>query len=202
MVRKRIGTAGNPEDLTPFARRRDGGPPRAGGHELRQPGHPTQLGKQVNDRHGTTVTARRSSGCRVVPLWTTPRPRCGDAPARSPASVGGKERLFPLTGNGRWEERAAILAGAWARLDAIAPRKAACLLLIDAGATTRDAGQLAGLAAGLRRNQALLLAAIEGVRDAGLRGAALRRARAGLSTYDRAGARRSAGALPRVERRA
>jgi hypothetical protein len=97
------------------------------------------------------------------------------------------------------EERRLILAGAWTCLQALAPRKERGLLALEAG----DAAQLAPLAASLARNQALLRAALDGLRDATRRRAALASARAGLVTYDAAGTRAELPmSPPRVERRA
>ncbi len=92
------------------------------------------------------------------------------------------------------EERSAILAGRWDALDALARRKEAALA---------DAGDLAPLAASLARNQALLAAALEGVREVGRRRAALASSRLGLVTYDARGARAELPlAPPKFERRA
>lgn len=97
------------------------------------------------------------------------------------------------------EERRLILAGAWDALDQLAPRKAASLSSLEGG----DPAALAPLARGLARNQALLAAAIDGLREAGRRRSALEAARAGLVTYDAQGSRAELPlAAPRVERRA
>ena len=97
------------------------------------------------------------------------------------------------------EERRLILSGAWAGLRTLAPFKERCLSTLDMG----DPAQLGPLAAGLARNQALLRAALDGLRDATRRRAALASARAGLVTYDASGARAELPtAPPRVERRA
>ncbi len=97
------------------------------------------------------------------------------------------------------EERRAILSGAWADLDRLAARKAAGLAVLESG----DALALAPLARGLARNQALLAAALDGLREAGHRRAALLASRAGLVTYDARGARAEhATAPPRLERKA
>ncbi len=109
------------------------------------------------------------------------------------------------------QERAAILSGAWPGLAAIGRRKAACLVRIDAAlgaAGTSELGadgpgRLRALGEGLGRNQALLLASLDGLRDAASRGAILRAARAGFSTYDAKGDRAAVvAARPQVERRA
>ncbi len=97
------------------------------------------------------------------------------------------------------EERRVILSGAWADLDRIAGRKAAGLSALEA----EDAAQLAPLARGLARNQALLAAALDGLREAGHRRAALLASRAGLVTYDAHGARaQHPVASSRLERKA
>jgi hypothetical protein len=97
------------------------------------------------------------------------------------------------------EERRLLLSGDWRALEEIAPRKAAHLAVLEDG----DPAGLAPLARDLARNQALLAAAIEGLREAGRRRAALGAARAGLVTYDAQGARAELPlAPPRVERRA
>lgn len=97
------------------------------------------------------------------------------------------------------EERALILSGAWAGLRALAPSKERCLLALDGG----EAGRMGVLAAGLARNQALLRAAIDGLRDATRRRAALASARKGLVTYNANGTRAEVPtAPPRFERKA
>lgn len=97
------------------------------------------------------------------------------------------------------EERSLILAGAWEDLEALAARKEAGLAALAAKGEDR----LAPLAAELARNQALLAAAIEGLREAGRRRVALASSRARLVTYDAQGARAELPmASPRVERRA
>lgn len=94
------------------------------------------------------------------------------------------------------EERRAILSGRWEALDALARRKEAAL-------SAADGAGLAPLAAGLVRNQALLAAALEGVREVGRRRAALAATRKGLVTYDARGTRAELPlAPPKVERRA
>lgn len=94
------------------------------------------------------------------------------------------------------EERRAILAGRWESLDGLARRKEAALLALDGTG-------LAPLAGDLARNQALLLAALEGVREVGRRRAALASSRRGLVTYDARGTRAELPLLPpKVERRA
>ena len=97
------------------------------------------------------------------------------------------------------EERALILLGAWADLQTLAPHTERCLRSLEGG----QAGQLGALAAGLARNQALLAAAIEGLRDATRRRAALASARRGLVTYNSSGARAELPTTPpRFERKA
>ncbi|MBP1805059.1 flagellar protein FlgN [Rubellimicrobium aerolatum] len=97
------------------------------------------------------------------------------------------------------EERRLILAGAWDGLQALAPRKAAGL-----AALPREGGAaLAPLARGLARNQALLSAALDGVREAVRRRAAMATMRRGLVTYDAQGLRAELPtAPPRIERKA
>jgi len=97
------------------------------------------------------------------------------------------------------EERGLILSGAWSDLQALAPRKERCLRSMEA----EDAGRLGLLANGLARNQALLAAALDGLRDATRRRAALASARKGLVTYNASGARAELPtASPRFERKA
>lgn len=96
------------------------------------------------------------------------------------------------------EERRLLLAADWDALEGLWPRKAAALGGL-AGATPAEGARLAE---GLARNQALLAAAVEGVREALRRRAALREARQ-LVTYDATGARiPREGHPPRLERRA
>ncbi|EYD73887.1 hypothetical protein Rumeso_04484 [Rubellimicrobium mesophilum DSM 19309] len=96
------------------------------------------------------------------------------------------------------EERALILSGGWAGLRALAPRKERCLRSLEA-----DPERLGPLAAGLARNQALLRAALDGLRDATRRRAALASARRGLVTYTASGTRAELPtAPPRFERKA
>ena len=97
------------------------------------------------------------------------------------------------------EERGLILSGAWADLQTLAPRTERCLLRLEAGGPER----LGPLAAGLARNQALLRAALDGLRDATRRRAALVSARKGLVTYSASGTRAELPtAPPRFERKA
>ena len=97
------------------------------------------------------------------------------------------------------EERRLILDGSWGALQALAPRKAAGLAALQ----DADPGDLAPVAKGLARNQALRAAAIEGVREALRRRAALAASRKALVTYDAQGARAEVPvAPPRVERKA
>ncbi len=94
------------------------------------------------------------------------------------------------------EERRAILSGRWEALGSLARRKEVAL-------AAADGTGLAPLAAGLARNQALLAAAIDGVREVGRRRAALASSRAGLVTYDARGTRAELPlAPPKIERRA
>ena len=96
------------------------------------------------------------------------------------------------------EERLLILSGAWEGLQTLAPRKERCLLDLEAG----DPG-LGPLSTSLARNQALLRAALEGLRDASRRRAALASARSGLVTYSASGARAELPtAPPKFERKA
>ena len=97
------------------------------------------------------------------------------------------------------EERRLILSGAWAGLNTLAPRKERCLAALE----TLDAGRLGPVTRGLARNQVLLRAALDGLRDATQRRAALVSARAGLVTYNASGTRAEVPtAPPKVERRA
>jgi hypothetical protein len=90
------------------------------------------------------------------------------------------------------EERALILAGRPGGLGAALPR-----------AEARDARAARRLLALARHNRRLLLAALEGLRDAAGRRAATAEARGRLGTYDARGARAAEPApAPRVERRA
>ncbi len=90
------------------------------------------------------------------------------------------------------EERSLILAGRSGSLGTPLPR-----------AQARDAGAARRLLALARRNQRLLMAALEGLRDAAGRRAAATEARGRLGTYDATGARAAEPApAPRVERRA
>ncbi|TNC74226.1 flagellar protein FlgN [Rubellimicrobium roseum] len=94
-------------------------------------------------------------------------------------------------------ERRLILTGDWSGLQSLAPRKAALLDRLPPGAP------LPPLATALARNQALLAAAIDGLRDALGRRAALEAARRGLATYDPSGLRAALAApSPRYERKA
>ncbi len=96
------------------------------------------------------------------------------------------------------EERRAILSGAWADLERLGARKAAGL-----SALGDDAAELAPLARGLARNQALLAAALDGLREAGHRRAALLASRGRLVTYNAHGVRAEVPLTPpRVERKA
>ncbi len=97
------------------------------------------------------------------------------------------------------EERKMILSGSWDDLQSLAAKKEACLAVLANGA----AADLPKLAVGLARNQALLLAAIEGVREVSRRRAAMASSRTGLVTYNAQGTRAEVPvAAPRVERKA
>ena len=97
------------------------------------------------------------------------------------------------------EERNLILSGAWADLRVLAPRKEPCLLDLHGEGTER----MVPIAAGLARNQALLRAALDGLRDASRRRAALVSARKGLVTYNASGIRAEVPtAPPQFERKA
>ncbi|WP_210528626.1 flagellar protein FlgN [Rubellimicrobium arenae] len=78
-----------------------------------------------------------------------------------------------------------ILTGAWSGLQVLAPRKATYLAALD----PEDRTALAALAGGLSRNQALLAAALDGVREALRRRQAMAASRKGLVTYSATGAR-------------
>ncbi|MCV3269901.1 flagellar protein FlgN [Roseobacter sinensis] len=87
-------------------------------------------------------------------------------------------------------ERAALLAGDLDEVGRLLERKEG---LIERFATLDDADRdaLAGLQTKLKRNQALLDQALEGIRSVSRRLAALRRVRSSLETYDDKGERRS-----------
>jgi hypothetical protein len=96
------------------------------------------------------------------------------------------------------EERRLILSGAWAELDALAPRKEAALSALE-----DDPAGLSALAARLGRNQMLLASAIEGLREVARRRSAMGSARDHLATYDARGLRADLPvAPPRLERKA
>ena len=97
------------------------------------------------------------------------------------------------------EERRLILDGSWGDLQALAPRKAAGLDALRHA----EPEELAPLARSLSRNQALLAAALDGVREALRRRAALAAARKGLVTYNAQGTRAEVPVVPpRIERKA
>lgn len=82
-------------------------------------------------------------------------------------------------------ENAAIIAGDYAALDALAPRK---LQLFDALTGLQiPKADLRMIAGKLANNQSLLAAAIKGIGAARSRLAALRAVRDGLQVYDRSG---------------
>jgi hypothetical protein len=96
------------------------------------------------------------------------------------------------------EERRLILSGAWAELEALAPRKEAALKALG-----HDAPGLPALAARLDRNQTLLASAMEGLREVARRRAAMASARGQLATYDAQGQRADRPVAPaRLERKA
>ena len=97
------------------------------------------------------------------------------------------------------EERRLILSGAWAGLRSLAPRKERCLEALSA----LDPVGISPIAAGLAHNQALLRAALDGLREVTRRRAAIASAHAGLVTYDATGARAHLPTSPpRFERKA
>ncbi|MGZ2259736.1 flagellar biosynthesis protein FlgN [Roseobacter sp. A03A-229] len=100
-------------------------------------------------------------------------------------------------------ERAALLAGDLDEVARLLERKEA---LIERFATLEDADRapLADLQVKVKRNQALLDQALEGIRSVSRRLAALRRVRSSLETYDEKGERRKIDMSPdgSVEKRA
>lgn len=123
------------------------------------------------------------------------------APGR-PAAAGALDELARILA----AERERLLRGDWAALAALGARKEACMAALSAlgPEAWREAGAAAaGIGRQVGRNQAILAAAIEGLRDAGHRRAMLRSARSGFQSYDSRGARVAAApAPPRVERKA
>lgn len=90
------------------------------------------------------------------------------------------------------KERAAILSGAFDDLTRLAPEKERLLLALpeqDVGT-----GQLRRISAAVSRNQTLLAAAIEGVRNVTSRLDLVRRSRDGFDAYDQSGGRSRVGA--------
>lgn len=85
------------------------------------------------------------------------------------------------------DERAALLRGDYADLDKLAPTKQK--LLARLGEQALSATNMKRVALAIRRNQALLAAAIEGMRAAKGRMEGLRQQRSSFSTYDKTGQR-------------
>lgn len=88
-------------------------------------------------------------------------------------------------------ERAAILTGAFADLTELAPEKERLLLALPE--QDLAARQLRRISAAVSRNQTLLAAAIDGVRDVNARIDVLRRSREGFDAYDHTGGRSRVG---------
>lgn len=98
-------------------------------------------------------------------------------------------------------ERQALLGGDYAALSEIAERKAPLMEAFAAARPGRDA--LDRIGAKLRRNQALLQAAMGGLRAAAERMKAVEEVQGGLSTYDCQGQKSDlAGPAPAIERKA
>lgn len=97
------------------------------------------------------------------------------------------------------EERRLILGADWTGIEALAPRKARAI----EDAAAEGPGRIAPFAGRIARNQRLLGAALDGLREALRRRAALDAARAGLVTYDARGTRAEvAPPRSRLERKA
>ena len=92
-------------------------------------------------------------------------------------------------------ERAAILSGSYDVLNALLPHKEA---LIERIGTEGRPSQAARLARKVMRNQALLGAAIEGVRSATGQIGAIRGQHDGFQTYDQQGERQQVGGKANV----
>ncbi len=98
-------------------------------------------------------------------------------------------------------ERQALLGGDYAALADIADRKAPLMEAFAANGPSREA--LGRIARKVRRNQALLEAAIDGLRAASDRIRAIEEVQGALSTYDREGQKADlAGPAPVIERKA
>ena len=99
------------------------------------------------------------------------------------------------------EERAAILGGAFTEIARLSARKAPLLEgLAGAGLALSE---LQRIGTAVSRNQALLAAALDGMRSVTARMADLRRLRDGFETYGPGGARAHVGApRPAFERKA
>lgn len=91
------------------------------------------------------------------------------------------------------DERAAILAGAFDRLDRMAARKEALFTRLAEEAVPPS--RLARIARSVGRNQRLLAASLAGLREAGARLKVLRSVRDSFSSYD---ARGTLAVLPQV----
>jgi hypothetical protein len=97
-------------------------------------------------------------------------------------------------------ERAALLTGDYAGLAALAPRKESLFGAIPANVS--DPGGLRRIAAEVGRNQVLLAAAIDGIKDAAAHVSEIRQARRGFLAYGREGQREVvAGSGPTLERK-
>jgi len=101
------------------------------------------------------------------------------------------------------DEREALVNGDLERLQAFMEEKAAIIDRLNS-LPDLEAEQLAPVQTKVRRNQALLGGALDGIRAVADRMAEMRRVRTGLETYDRSGQRTSLSAppRPRIERRA
>ncbi|SMY08243.1 hypothetical protein [Flavimaricola marinus] len=90
------------------------------------------------------------------------------------------------------DERAALLRGDYADLDELAPSKQK--LLARLGEQALSERNMQRVAHAVRRNQALLAAAIDGMRAARGRMDGLRQQRSSFSTYDKSGQRQQVDA--------
>lgn len=99
------------------------------------------------------------------------------------------------------KERAMILTGDFDELAPLAPRKDALFARI--GGESADADSLDRIGRSLARNQTLLAAALDGIKDAATRLGIVNDLRRGFATYDSAGQKSTvATARPAFERKA
>lgn len=89
------------------------------------------------------------------------------------------------------EERSALLKGDYVDLDRLAPEKQKMLAKLPELGLSE--GYMQRVAHAVRRNQALLAAAIDGMRAAQGRMSTLREQRSSFSTYDKSGQRQNVG---------